>query len=306
LDETTEPVELLRAEVAEIRRAAAELDATAQALRESRQRIRQLVHQCPIAVIEFDPDFCVVEWNAAAERIFGHSRDEMLGKHARILIPESVQPLVDRIWEDLLAQEGGARSRNENLTASGETIVCEWYNGPRLDDQGRVAGVISLAQDVTELVRVEAERRRLERRMVESAKLESLGVLAGGIAHDFNNLLVGIVGATGLALQALPSDSAARQHLDLVAKSADRAAELTRQMLAYSGKGRFVVEPVEVGALVEEMARLVQASITRPTQSPRAAARSWSPPEPSPSRWSRCARRGSRTSCPRGTMRSSR
>jgi len=246
-----------------MRQAAAELDRTTQALRDSEQRLAQLVRQCPIAVIEWDTEFRVAEWNAAAERIFGYTREEMLGEHARRIIPASVRPLVDRIWEDLVSQHGGKRSRNENVTASGETIVCEWYNGPRVDDEGRVVGVISLAQDVTELARAEDERRRLELRMVEAAKLESLGVLAGGVAHDFNNLLVGIVGATSLALHELPAGSSVRDHLDLVASSADRAAELTRQMLAYSGKGRFVLGPVDLGALVREMSRLVQASISK-------------------------------------------
>jgi len=99
--------------------------------------------------------------------------------------------------------------------------------------------------------------------MVEAARLESLGVLAGGVAHDFNNLLVGIVGATSLALHELPAGSPVRDHLQLVASSADRAAELTRQMLAYSGKGRFVVEPVQLGSLVSEMTLLVQASVSK-------------------------------------------
>ena len=263
MDETSDSIEELRAEVARLRRAAEALDRTSEALRESEQRLAQLFHQCPIAVIEWDTTFCVVQWNAAAERIFGYSRAEMLGEHARKIIPPAARPHVDQIWEDLVSRHGGTRSRNENVTATGESIVCEWYNGPRVDDDGRVVGVISLAQDVTEIARAEDERRRLERRMVEAAKLESLGVLAGGVAHDFNNLLVGIVGATSLALHELPVGSPVRSHLELVASSADRAAELTRQMLAYSGKGRFVVEPVELRALVAEMARLLQASISK-------------------------------------------
>jgi len=263
LSDSSEQEERLRAEVTRLRDAAAELDRTTQALRDSEQRLSQLVRQCPIAVIEWDADFRVIEWNAAAERIFGYTRDEMLGEHARRIIPEAVRPLVDHIWEDLTSQRGGTRSRNENVTASGESITCEWYNGPRVDDEGQVVGVISLAQDVTELARNEEERRLLELRMVEAAKLESLGILAGGVAHDFNNLLVGIVGATSLALHELPVGSSVRDHLELVASSADRAAELTRQMLAYSGKGRFVVGPVDLGALVREMARLVEASISK-------------------------------------------
>ena len=190
-----EELAALRNEVARLREVAEERDRTECSLRESEQRLAQLVEQCPIAVIEWDTDFRVVEWNAAAERIFGYSRDEMLGEHARRIIPKEARPLVDQIWADLLGQRGGTRSHNDNVTRDGRTITCEWYNGPRVDAGGAVVGVISLAQDVTDRIEAENERKRLERRMLETAKLESLGVLAGGIAHDFNNLLVGISGS---------------------------------------------------------------------------------------------------------------
>ena len=99
--------------------------------------------------------------------------------------------------------------------------------------------------------------------MLHAQKLESLGVLAGGIAHDFNNLLVGVLGNADLALMELDGSSAAVEHLAMIVTAANRASELTKQMLAYSGKGKFVVEPVHVSELVEEMARLMAVSISK-------------------------------------------
>lgn len=109
----------------------------------------------------------------------------------------------------------------------------------------------------------EAERRRLEAQLQHAQKLESLGVLAGGIAHDFNNLLTSILGYADLALQELPAASPARSLIDETVKGARQAAELTTQMLAYSGKGRFVVEAIDLSALVQDMTRLLQISISK-------------------------------------------
>ena len=119
-----------------------------------------------------------------------------------------------------------------------------------------LAGV---ALDITERRRLEEERLRA--RLLRSQKLESLGVLAGGVAHDFNNLLVGIMGNTSLALAQLGADVPGRKAIESAELAAERAAELTRQMLAFSGKGRFVLEPVDLAALVEEMSRLLETTI---------------------------------------------
>ncbi len=99
--------------------------------------------------------------------------------------------------------------------------------------------------------------------MQHDQKLESLGMLAGGIAHDFNNLLVGVLGGVDLALEHVDASSPAREILEDVTKATDRAADLANQLLAYSGKGRFVVEPTDLSRLVEEMFKLVQASVSK-------------------------------------------
>jgi PAS domain S-box-containing protein len=109
----------------------------------------------------------------------------------------------------------------------------------------------------------ELERKRFESQIQQAQRLESLGVLAGGIAHDFNNLLMGILGNADLALMELRAESPARKHLDSVVKTSQRAAELCEQMLAYSGRGKFVTKTLNLSTLVEEMAHLLEVSISK-------------------------------------------
>jgi two-component system cell cycle sensor histidine kinase/response regulator CckA len=117
---------------------------------------------------------------------------------------------------------------------------------------------------VHELLEALEEQRRLfalEARLSQVKKLESLGVLAGGIAHDFNNLLTGVLGNTDLALAHLPASSPARMHLKHIEHAAQRAAELTRQMLAYSGQGQFSIRPVCMGEIVRAKLSLIRAAL---------------------------------------------
>jgi len=120
-------------------------------IQESTQRLSLHFQRTPLAVIEWDMDFRVVEWNPAAEKIFGYTKVEAFGCHAMdLILPENAKPHVANIWEDLLAGQGGFRSTNENLAKDGKTIYCEWYNTPLRDIEGQVIGVASLAHDVTD------------------------------------------------------------------------------------------------------------------------------------------------------------
>ena len=117
------------------------------------QKLTLHIKQSPLAVIDWDTNFCVTGWNPAAEKIFGFSEEEALGKHASFIIPEIYHQHVDLIWDELLDNHGGTRSTNENVTKDSRTISCEWYNTPIFDDSGKVLSVSSLAQDVTEQVK---------------------------------------------------------------------------------------------------------------------------------------------------------
>jgi PAS domain S-box-containing protein len=121
-----------------------------QAVIMSQQRLALIIEQSPLAVIEWNLDFEVASWNPAAEQIFGYPSAEALGKHAAgLIVPEEIRPIVDQVWQDLLSQEGGARSTNENFTKDGHTIVCEWYNTPLIDPDGKIIGVVSIVDDIT-------------------------------------------------------------------------------------------------------------------------------------------------------------
>jgi signal transduction histidine kinase/ActR/RegA family two-component response regulator len=116
-----------------------------------------------------------------------------------------------------------------------------------------------------ELKEVESrrERKQLEEQLRQAQKLESLGLLAGGVAHDFNNLLTGILGNASLVLEMLSPPEPERSMLEDVVRASERAAELTRQLLAYAGKGKFVVRPVHMSEVVREIGQLVRSSIPR-------------------------------------------
>lgn len=127
---------------------------------------------------------------------------------------------------------------------------------PMLDEIGRVRGAVGVLMDIT-------EHKRAEQRFRQAQKLESLGLMAGGIAHDFNNLLVGVIGNASLAHSFLASDDPAATLMEKVVKTGEKAAHLTRQMLAYAGKGSFVVERVDLSDIVSEMSELVHPSISK-------------------------------------------
>ena len=136
----------------------------------------------------------------------------------------------------------------------------ELYTERELELMRFVSGNISLA---VERKKAEEERRGLEAQVRHTQKLESLGVLAGGIAHDFNNLLTGILGNADMALMELNEKDPASESLRAIRDTAERAADLSRQMLAYSGKGRFIIEPIEINEVVSEMSHLLDASLSK-------------------------------------------
>ncbi len=135
-------------------------------LRDREQRYRALIQQSPVAVIEWDLDFKVQEWNETAEEIFGYSREEALGQHATFIIPPDQHDQVDGILATLLANIGGYRSDNTNITASNRLITCQWYNQPIVDESGAVVAIMSSIDDVSDRKRMESKLRNSEKKFV--------------------------------------------------------------------------------------------------------------------------------------------
>jgi two-component system cell cycle sensor histidine kinase/response regulator CckA len=205
-------------------------------MRQSQQKLRIHFDHTPLGVVEWDLKFRVTNWNPAAERMFGYSRDEAIGQQGQFIVPGPFRELVDQVWLDLLHPKLGAQApsryrfaHNDNITKDGRLISCEWYNTPLVDEAGRVLGVASLVQDVT-------ERVALEDRLRQSQKMEAVGRLAGGIAHDFNNLLTVILGYSQILADGVSAGSQLADSTTQIKSAAERAAGITRQLLAFSRK----------------------------------------------------------------------
>ena len=139
-------------------RQADELARSYAVLYSTQQKLSLHVKQTPLGVIEWNTDFEVVEWNPAAEKIFGFTREEALGRHAvGLIVAESNRDRINKVWQSLLENTGGRRSANESITKEGHTIKIEWYNTPLVTDDGKVIGVASLVDDITDRTRAEAE-----------------------------------------------------------------------------------------------------------------------------------------------------
>ena len=174
-------------DIAERKRAAA-------ALKESSQWLALLFEQTPLAVIRWDSDFRIKEWNPAAEIIFGYAKAEAMGCHGMdLILPDSARPHVEHIWKSLLAEIGGQRSTNENITKDGRTIYCEWYNTPLLDSDGQIIGAGSLVQDVTEQ-KLAAENLRITASVFDNTQEAIMITDADNVIIDVNPAFTCITG----------------------------------------------------------------------------------------------------------------
>ena len=225
-------------------------------LHEALQRNRSHLAYTPLAVIETDSAFRITDWNAAAERIFGYTKEEALGRDPRFLTPEDGQGEVDPRRAILLESDEGIHIPMENLTRTGLRIQCDWYSAAIRDAGGNCIGVICLADDIT-------ERRHVEAALRQAQKLESLGVLAGGIAHDFNNLLTAILGNTEVALDRASNDPALRTAIQRIEATTQRGSDLARQLLAYAGKAHFSIQPLDLNTIIIDLGDLLSVSISK-------------------------------------------
>ena len=200
-----------------------------------------------------------IGWDRQFERMCGladadeHGLEALLG----LLHPDDVEP-TRRALEQAVSQGGARLILEHRLLVDGEVRELEVVARVRRESEAGPV-VVAVAQDVSERRRLERSRRELE---AKAERFESLSVLAGGMAQEFNGLLVGILGNAGIALDDLAHDSLAAACVQDIEAAAERAAQLTRQMLAFSGRGRFVTEALELSSLVAGLAESIHAAIS--------------------------------------------
>ena len=205
-----------------------------------------------------------LQWvNEHMARMTGYEEEELIGRNSRFLYPS--QEEFERVGCEKYArisETGTGSVETQWLTKDGQ-LIDVYLSSSAIDPDDLLAGVAFTALDITERKRAEEERRNLEARIQHAQKLESLGVLAGGIAHDFNNILHVILGNANLAARNLPEESRARDYLEEVRRSVDRAAGLCSQMLAYAGKGGLTVSLVNLGDVVRDIAKMLEVTISK-------------------------------------------
>jgi two-component system CheB/CheR fusion protein len=196
----------------------------------------------------------VLDANPYMRHLFGYSREELVGKKLTETAFAAENPLLPAALDQIRDRSAGQFTEMDFRSRDGRTVQTELI-GNVYDEGSRRAIQLNL-RDFT-------ERRKFERELQHTQKLESLGLLAGGIAHDFNNLLTGVLGNASLAYSELRSGSPLRQRLRSIITAAERASDLTRQLLAYAGKGRFILEQIDLSSLVREILALLQSSIPK-------------------------------------------
>ena len=256
----------LQSAVAELEEEIAERHRVEHELRVSEERWRNLseLSSDMSYAVAMEPDGSLtLEWiTQAVSRITGYGIEEILERGWRSLLhpadAERIAPYLSRIPEGetrevegrIIARDGGIRWLALRVTGARSPV----------DGKLRILGAI---RDVTEARGAEEEQRRLEARLRDAQKLESLGMLAGGVAHDFNNLLAVILGNQTLAMKEAEPGSRLEVQLDRIGSAAKHAEALTNQMLTYSGRGSVRLQRLDLSELVEEMRDLVKASSSK-------------------------------------------
>ncbi len=230
-----------------------------QKLQQRETYLRILVEQAPIGIVVADMDGTITDANPFSIKLLGSpSQEQTIGLNLF-----SLSSLVDTGLTDIFRAVINGRDMIETES---------WYTSiwgkrsyffirvvPHYDENNIQIGIFILLEDMT--ARIQAEEA-----MLHLQKTESLGILAGGIAHDFNNLLVAIMAQSSLALLKMDDDAPARHNVERSNKAAKRAAELTNQLLAYSGRGRFHIAQLDINALIEENKELFAATVPKHIQ----------------------------------------
>jgi PAS domain S-box-containing protein len=222
-----------------------------QALRENEARLQLLMSQVPAILWTTDTELRFVSSLGSGLKTLGLQADQISG----LTLSEFFQTED----EDFLPIATHRRA----LTGESQTCEQTWGDHtfqtnvePLRNEKGEIVGALGVSMDVT-------EQKLTEEALQYTQKLESLGILAGGIAHDFNNLLVAMLGQASLAAAKLPPESPARPHLDKVVNAAEQASELTRQLLAYSGRGKFETRPIHLNTLIQESLHLFRVAVPK-------------------------------------------
>ncbi len=227
-----------------------------EALHRERDFAQSLVEIARIIVLELDTEGRIVRFNPYMEKVSGYRLEEVKGKlWFPTFLPERDQLRIGKVFMKTIAALPASAVTNAIVTKGGDERLIEWHTTTLQDAAGKVAGVLSVGQDITERVHLESQLRQAQ-------KMEAVGRLAGGVAHDFNTLLGSIFGYSEMVLDRLPEDHPQRRAIEQIHRGAERGATLTRQLLAFSR--RQVLQPrlIDLNVVITEMREMLRRLTT--------------------------------------------
>ncbi len=253
-----------------------------QAVKEAQALLAAVVESSQDAIVSKNLDGIILSWNGGAERLFGYTPEEAIGKSIMIVVPPDRQGEERRILERIKRGERLESFETVRVAKTGLRIDISLTISPVLDGAGRIIGASKVARDITDRKRMEAElrelnadlekrvaertaelirtieqREKLQQQLSQSQKMESIGTLAGGIAHDFNNILTIILGYSSALSDGPADETRMREGLDIIRETGMRGAVLVQQLLTLARNGNLSFQPVDLNALLKEFAKLL-------------------------------------------------
>ena len=225
-------------------------------LHNSEKKYRELVENANSIILRLDKNGKIIFFNEFAQRLFGYSEKEIVGKNAaRIILPPSGPNHLsfNRLSTSLQKDpERPVVSENQTETRSGEKIQIAWTYKPIFNDAGGFIEILCIGNDITELKQASQEKEELQIQLQRAQKMEAIGTLAGGVAHDLNNILSGIVSYPELLLLDLKEDSPLRKPILTIQKSGEKAAAIVQDLLTLARRGVETTEVINLNSIVSE------------------------------------------------------
>ena len=251
---------LVLGDISELKRVEEELLETGRVLRASQVELRKLsaaIEQSPASVIITDRSGDIEYVNPSFSAMSGYSPEDVIGQNPRMFkTGETPDDTYRSLWSTIL---GGGIWRGE-LRNKGKTGTSHWVRAtisPIFDDRGDITHFMAIEEHIDAQKAAEDAARDADRRFIGAQKMEGIGQLAGGIAHDFNNLLTAILGYSDLVLAAVVDNPALTSDVGEIKKAGERAARLTRQLLAFSRKQRLEPQTVNLNHIVADLVKMV-------------------------------------------------
>jgi len=236
----------------ELRRAHQELERqTRKEIGQYRSRLASIVDSSEDAIIGKELDGTISSWNKSAERMYGYSAEEVIGRSITIIAPKERPDEIPRILERIRRGERIEHYETVRITKDGRHLDVSISISPLHNATGEIVGASAIARDIT-------ARKRTEHQLRQVQKIEAIGRLAGGVAHDFNNILGIITACTEFLRDRIASGTESRQYVDNIREAAERGAALTRQLLAFSRRQAIQPRILDLNERLKEISKLLR------------------------------------------------